>query len=280
MRGEDAQQHAMFSYVSPEERVPANHPLRTIWQITDRILKGLSSFQKIDEAGESAGRGEDDDPSNPTVDFYGEMRRNETHGATTDPGARRGVEGPGQGSEVELQRACAEGEAQRAGGGRGGTAGRWRRGAGCSADHGGFDCWGSAGDGGSRQGRGCERVRGRHSALEGHTARRPEPEAAKERDRQPGDPRAGLCHQPAEAEAGGGDFGLDADGGREEEAPAPGDSVGGLDVHFGCGGSQSGAHPQPDRSDDVTAGEKCVCQRKKLRSLLAQSHDQASEASN
>src|SRR5579875_889471 len=203
MRGEDAQQHAMFSYVSPEEGVPANHPLRTIRQITDRILKGLSSFQKIDEAGESAGRGEDDDPSNPTVDFYGEKRRNETHGATTDPGARRGVEAPGQGSEVELQRACAEGEAQRAGGRRGGTAGRWRRGAGCSADHGGFDCWGSAADGGSRQGRGYERVRGRHSALEGHTARRPEPETAKERDRQPGGPDSRVMSSASRSGSGG-----------------------------------------------------------------------------
>jgi len=42
MRGEDVQQHAMYSYLSPEERVPANHPLRAIRQITDRVLKGLS----------------------------------------------------------------------------------------------------------------------------------------------------------------------------------------------------------------------------------------------
>ena len=42
MRGEDVQQHAMYSYLSPEERVPADHPLRPIRQITDRVLKGLS----------------------------------------------------------------------------------------------------------------------------------------------------------------------------------------------------------------------------------------------
>ncbi len=42
MRGEDVQQHAMYSYLSPEERVPANHPLRAIRQITDRVLKGRS----------------------------------------------------------------------------------------------------------------------------------------------------------------------------------------------------------------------------------------------
>jgi len=32
----------MFSYLSPEEQVPANHPLRAIRQITDRVLKELS----------------------------------------------------------------------------------------------------------------------------------------------------------------------------------------------------------------------------------------------
>ena len=32
----------MFSYLSPEQRVPADHPLRAIRQITDRVLKQLS----------------------------------------------------------------------------------------------------------------------------------------------------------------------------------------------------------------------------------------------
>jgi len=39
MRGTDIQQSAMFSYLSPEERVPADHPLRAIRQITDKVLK-------------------------------------------------------------------------------------------------------------------------------------------------------------------------------------------------------------------------------------------------
>jgi hypothetical protein len=30
MRGPDVKQSAMFSYLSPEQRVPADHPLRTI----------------------------------------------------------------------------------------------------------------------------------------------------------------------------------------------------------------------------------------------------------
>src|SRR5881296_3856314 len=42
MRGTDFQQSAMFSYLSPEQRVPADHPLRAIRQIIDKVLKQLS----------------------------------------------------------------------------------------------------------------------------------------------------------------------------------------------------------------------------------------------
>src|SRR5258708_28037073 len=38
MRGRDRQQSAMFSYLSAEERVPANHPLRDVRKVTDRVL--------------------------------------------------------------------------------------------------------------------------------------------------------------------------------------------------------------------------------------------------
>jgi transposase len=44
VRGKDVQQNAMFSYLSPEQRVPADHPLRAIRQITDRILREMSSL--------------------------------------------------------------------------------------------------------------------------------------------------------------------------------------------------------------------------------------------
>jgi transposase len=48
MRGKDSQQSAMFSYVSPEKRVPADHPLRAIRPMVDRALKGLSrSFNQL-----------------------------------------------------------------------------------------------------------------------------------------------------------------------------------------------------------------------------------------
>lgn len=42
MRGPDLQQSAMFSYLSPEQRVPQDHPLRTIRQLTDQALERLS----------------------------------------------------------------------------------------------------------------------------------------------------------------------------------------------------------------------------------------------
>jgi transposase len=44
MRGADTQQSAMFSYLSPEQRVPANHPLRRVREITDRLLDELSDL--------------------------------------------------------------------------------------------------------------------------------------------------------------------------------------------------------------------------------------------
>jgi transposase len=42
MRGADEQPGSMFSYISLEERVPPDHPLRAIRRITDRALKRLS----------------------------------------------------------------------------------------------------------------------------------------------------------------------------------------------------------------------------------------------
>ena len=42
MRGDDHQQAAMWSYISPEQRVPADHPLRPIRRMVDAILADLS----------------------------------------------------------------------------------------------------------------------------------------------------------------------------------------------------------------------------------------------
>lgn len=43
MRGEQKSQQAMFSYISLEDRVPANHPLRKIRSLVDKALGELSS---------------------------------------------------------------------------------------------------------------------------------------------------------------------------------------------------------------------------------------------
>ena len=42
MRGDDLRQDAMFSYLSPDQRVPTDHPLRSIRQMVDEALQRLS----------------------------------------------------------------------------------------------------------------------------------------------------------------------------------------------------------------------------------------------
>lgn len=54
MRGFDHQQSAMYSYLSPEQRVPADHPLRPIREMVDRALKGLS--RRFNEIYSATGR--------------------------------------------------------------------------------------------------------------------------------------------------------------------------------------------------------------------------------
>ena len=42
MRGDDRQPDAMFSYVSAEQRVPQDHPLRAIRVLVDDVLRDMS----------------------------------------------------------------------------------------------------------------------------------------------------------------------------------------------------------------------------------------------
>lgn len=51
------------------------------------------SFRRKEDAGAPP---EDDDPGNPTVNFRGEQRRNDTHESTTDPDSRLARKGNGQ----------------------------------------------------------------------------------------------------------------------------------------------------------------------------------------
>src|SRR6478735_3987245 len=54
MRGEDLQQHELFSYGSLEDRVPANHPLRPIRTMVDEALKAMD--KRFDEIYGEDGR--------------------------------------------------------------------------------------------------------------------------------------------------------------------------------------------------------------------------------
>jgi transposase len=48
MRGDDQQQDGMFSYISPNQRVPQDHPLRMIRRLVDGVLEQLSPrFNKL-----------------------------------------------------------------------------------------------------------------------------------------------------------------------------------------------------------------------------------------
>ena len=42
MRGDDQLNGGMFSYISPEQRVPKDHPLRPIRTMVDAVLKEMS----------------------------------------------------------------------------------------------------------------------------------------------------------------------------------------------------------------------------------------------
>ena len=54
MRGEDERQQGIFSYVSLEQRVPAEHPLRPVRKIVDEIFRGMS--KQFDELYSATGR--------------------------------------------------------------------------------------------------------------------------------------------------------------------------------------------------------------------------------
>src|SRR3954469_12332285 len=54
MRGQDHQQSDMFSYLSPEQRVRADHPLRAIRAMSDLALWSMSA--RVDEIYSQTGR--------------------------------------------------------------------------------------------------------------------------------------------------------------------------------------------------------------------------------
>lgn len=55
MRGADVQQSGLFSYVSLEERVPANHPLRAVRALLNEALESMHrDFERVYAEGDRA----------------------------------------------------------------------------------------------------------------------------------------------------------------------------------------------------------------------------------
>lgn len=60
------------------------------------LVEAWASLKSFKQRDRSVERPPDDDPGNPTVNFHGQQRRNDTHQSTTDPQARLYRKGNGQ----------------------------------------------------------------------------------------------------------------------------------------------------------------------------------------
>jgi len=84
--------HARAQHLLSDEHFTIDGTLIEAWA-------GQKSFQKKDApAGPRS-----DDPGNPTVDFHGEKRSNQTHESKTDPEARLYKKGPGKEAKLSYQ---------------------------------------------------------------------------------------------------------------------------------------------------------------------------------
>jgi transposase len=64
------------------------------------IVEAWASLKSFRRKGEGRRRKDDDDPGNPTVDFHGEKRSNDTHESTTDPESRLYRKSRGQAAKL------------------------------------------------------------------------------------------------------------------------------------------------------------------------------------
>jgi len=94
----------------------------------------LVSLQVKDEEGSEK---RDDDPGNPTVDFEGEKRRNDTHQFRTDPDSRLYRKGKGKEAKLSYMGNGADRQSERSGVTRGGAPSDWDRRTGSRTDHAG-----------------------------------------------------------------------------------------------------------------------------------------------
>ncbi len=370
MRGEDTQQNAMFSYLSPEQRVPQDHPVRMLRRLVDQVLRKLSrrftamyahggrpsippekllralllqvlytirserllmeeldynllfrwfvglnmddpvwdatvysknrerllkgdvakaffdevlriarehdllsdehftvdgtlieawaSQKSFKKKSETAGAPPPDDPGNPTVDFRGEKRSNETHQSTTDPDARLYKKAQGQeaqlgylghalmenrnGLVVEPRLTLASGTAERE----------------AALEMIKARPWGGAHHGGRRQELRHRELGAAGAGVRRHAACGPKQYEPPQRHRRENHAPFRLRAQSEETQAGGRNLWVDEDGSSDAPGKASGLGACRLDVYLGSGRLQSGAYAEPDRSHGVKSRVKCV----------------------
>jgi transposase len=187
------------------------------------LIEAWASLKSFRRKGAEASKRSDDDPGNPTVNFHGERRSNQTHQSTTDPEALLARKGKGKEAKlcysanalaenrnfllVDFQVEPADGKAERraAGGdGRRAAGGQWPN----------YFGWG--------QGLRHSRLRRVVPRTQDHPARGPESRAAGGfRARRAHHPASGLCGQSMDAQTDRGGLRLDEDHRRAAQNPLP-----------------------------------------------------------
>jgi transposase len=85
-------------------RQAAGHGLmsREHFTVDGTLIEAWASVKSFKRRDKKKGQKPPDDPGNPTVNFHGEKRSNETHESTTDPEARMAKKGDGQPAKLSF----------------------------------------------------------------------------------------------------------------------------------------------------------------------------------
>src|ERR1700686_757863 len=116
MRGKDEQQLDVFSYISPEQRVPHDHPLRPLRVMTDEALRELQPrFNKLYAKTGRPSIAPEKLSRALLLSWQCDGRFPRGEAVQRDariedgPGCQDGTQRQGQGSQAELQRKSAGG---------------------------------------------------------------------------------------------------------------------------------------------------------------------------
>src|SRR5438128_6493324 len=70
------------------------------------LIEAWASHKSFKRKDGDGGEQPSDDPGNPTIDFHGEQRRNDTHQSTTDPEAQLARKGAGKEAKLSYAGTC------------------------------------------------------------------------------------------------------------------------------------------------------------------------------